>query len=111
MDRQAAAVPDARVTADLDLAADVGGNLATEVTLDLEMGVEVLAQSDDVIVTEVAGAQVGADARCCEGFLGAGTAYTVDVGERDLHPLLAGEVDAGKSCHPGGSPGFSSSKV
>src|SRR5688572_15008266 len=38
--RQAPAVPDALVAADLDLALDVGGDLAAEVTLDLQVRVD-----------------------------------------------------------------------
>ena len=29
----------------------------------------------------------------------AGPADAVDVGERDLHPLVAGEIDADETCH------------
>jgi len=46
-------VPDAGVAADLDLPADVGGDLAAQVALDLEVGVDVVAQLDDFLVGEV----------------------------------------------------------
>src|ERR671916_2361750 len=96
---QAAAVTQTLVAADLHLAADVGGHLAAQVTLDAEVLVDVVAQLEQVLVREVPGAQVGADARRGQGLLGVGLADAVDVGERDLHPLLAGQVDAGQSCH------------
>ena len=57
---QAAAVPDALVAADLDLAADVGGDLAAQVTLDLEVGLDVVAEPDELVVGEVL-------ARACPG--------------------------------------------
>src|SRR6266487_5847149 len=104
VDGQAAAVADALVASDLDLAADVGGDLAAQVALDLEVGVDVLTQLDELVVAEVTGAEVGADAGGVESLLGAGASDAVDVGERDLHALLAREVDAGKTCHTGGSP-------
>src|SRR3954470_18967861 len=101
---QAAAVTQALVAADLHLAADVGGHLAAQVTLDAEVLVDVVTQLQQVLVREVLGAQVGADARRGQGLLGVGLADAVDVGERDLHPLLAGQVDAGQSCHVSGTP-------
>src|SRR3954466_12305217 len=96
---QAAAVPDALVAADLDLAADVLRHLAAQVALDLVVGVEPVAQLDQVLVAEVLHADVGRDPGLAQRLLRAGTADAVDVGERDLEPLLAGEVDAGKTCH------------
>ena len=47
-------MPDALVAADLDLAADVGGDLAAQVTLDLEVGVDVVAQPDEIVVGQIA---------------------------------------------------------
>src|SRR5205823_3532261 len=60
--RQAAAVPQTLVAADLDLATDVGRDLATQVTLDAVVGVDVVAQPDQVLITQVPGSQVRADA-------------------------------------------------
>ena len=88
------AVPDALVAADLDLAPDVGGDLAAQVTLDLVVGLDVVAQLHDLIVGQVLGALVGIDAGGRQRLRRAGPAHPEDVGERDLHPLLAGEVDA-----------------
>src|SRR3954470_1803604 len=99
VDGQPAAVAQPLVAADLHLAADVGGHLAAQVALDAEVLVDVVAQSQQVLVAEVLDPQVRADARGLEGLLGVGLADAVDVGERDLHPLLAGQVDAGQSCH------------
>src|SRR3954453_2853877 len=62
VDRQPAAVAQALVAADLDLAADVGGHLAAQVTLDPEVLVDVVAQLQQVLVAEVLDPQVGADA-------------------------------------------------
>src|SRR5262249_34595295 len=78
---QAAAVPDALVAPDLDLAADVGRHLAAQITLDLVVALDVVAQLHDVVVGEVAGAQVSAEARRLECLLGAGASHAVDVGE------------------------------
>ena len=95
------------VAADLDLAADVRGDLAAEVALELEVALEVVAEGDELGVVQVLHAEVRADAGRGQRLLGAGTADAVDVGERDLEPLLAGEVDADKTCHvPFGSLDF-----
>src|SRR4051794_30864912 len=99
VDGQPAAVTQPLVATDLHLAADVGGHLAAQVTLDAEVLVDVVAQLQQVLVAEVLDAQVRADARRGQGLLGVSLADSVDVGERDLHPLLAGQVDAGQSCH------------
>ena len=61
--RQPAAVADALVAADLDLALDVLGDVAPQVTFDLEVGVDVGAQLGDLFLGQVADARVGVDAR------------------------------------------------
>src|SRR4051794_22352343 len=99
MHGKAAAVADTRVAADLDLAADVGGHLAAEVTLDLEVALDVVAQLDEVVVGQVADPQVRADPGGGQRLLGAGAPDAVDVRERDLEALLAREVDADEACH------------
>ena len=54
-------MPAALVAADLDLAADVGGHFAAEVTLDLEVGFDVVTKLDQLLVTQLVDAHVGAD--------------------------------------------------
>ena len=48
----------ALVVADLDLAADVGGNGATEVTLDLVVAFDVITQRDEVLVGELVDTEI-----------------------------------------------------
>jgi len=62
-------VPDALVATDLDLATDIGRDLAPQVALDLEVRVDVIAQRDDVLVGQAAGTQVRADAGGRQGRL------------------------------------------
>ena len=52
-DGESAAVAKALVAADLDLAADVGGHLTAEVTLDLVLLLDPVAQLDQLLVGEV----------------------------------------------------------
>src|ERR1044071_4145847 len=58
VDRQALAVPDALVTADLDLAPDVGLNFATEVTLDLVVRLDVVTHGHELGVGELVHAKI-----------------------------------------------------
>ena len=51
-DGQALTVPASLVAADLDLAADVRLDLTSEVTLDLEVGFDLVAKLDQLLVTE-----------------------------------------------------------
>lgn len=97
--RQATTVTQTLVAADLDLAADVGGDLATEVTLGLEVGVHVLADLDEVFLGEIADTDVGVDAGGGEGLLGPGAPDTEDIGEGDLDALFARKVNACEACH------------
>src|SRR4051812_12792415 len=104
VDRQAAAVPQALGAAALDLAANVAGDLPAQVTLDAEVLVDVVAQLQQVLAAQVPPPDVGADPGRGGRLLGVALADAVDVGERDLQPLLAGQVDAGQSCHVGSTP-------
>ena len=79
----------ALVVADLDLAADIGGNGATKVTLDLVVAFDVITQRDEVLVGELVDTEIAADAGRGEGLGGAGAADTEDVGQGDLQTLLA----------------------
>src|SRR6476619_6946337 len=55
--RQATAVPQALVATDLDLAADVGLHLTAQITLHLEVALDVVAQLGHLIVGQILGTQ------------------------------------------------------
>src|SRR5262249_50825990 len=59
---QALAVPDTGVAADLDLAADVRGDLAAQVAFDLVVGLDVVAQLHDLFIGQVTSPLVRVDA-------------------------------------------------
>ena len=92
--KKAAAVPQTLVAADLDLATDVGLHLAAQVALHLEGGLDVVAQLGELVVGQVLAAQIPVDTGRGEDLLGAGTADAVDIGQRDLHALVARKIDA-----------------
>src|SRR5690606_9393709 len=92
--RQATTVSQTLVAADLDLAADVGLHFAAQIAFHLEVLFDVIAQLGDLIVGQVLGAHVLVDAGGRKDLPGAGTADAVDVGQRDLHALVAREIHA-----------------
>ena len=92
-------MPDALVAADLDLAPDVGLDLAAQVTLDAVGRIDPVTETDQLVFAELADPGVGAETGRIQRLQGPGTANAVDIRERDLHPLLAGEVNADKACH------------
>src|SRR5664280_3539926 len=96
---QTATVTDALVAADLNLAADVGGHLTTEVTLDLEVACQVVAELDQILVTKVLDSSVGADTRLGQRLLSAGATHAEYIGKCDLDALLTREVNTNKTCH------------
>src|ERR1700723_3521669 len=97
--REPAAMADALVAADLDLAPDVSLDLAAQVTFDLVGGVDPVAELDQLLVAQVVDSGVAADPGGLQRLQRPGAADAVDIRERDLDPLIAGEVDARKSGH------------
>src|SRR5699024_155304 len=93
--RESPAVAQALVGTDLDRASDVSLDLAAQVALDLVVALDVISEDCQLLVGEVLGTQVGTDARALQDLDGPGPSDAENVRERDLHPLVAGEVDAG----------------
>jgi hypothetical protein len=92
-------VADALVRADLHLAADVRLHLAAQVSLDLEIVLDPVAQGDELLVAQVLDAGVRVDPGSREGLARAGPTDSEDVGQCDLDALLAREVHSNKTCH------------
>src|SRR5690606_26481825 len=57
-----------------------------------------------LVLGELVHTGVGVDPGVLEGLVRAGAADPENVGESDLHALVAREVDAGKACHVGDAP-------
>jgi hypothetical protein len=81
-------VPDPAVGADLAEALDRLRPLAAQVTLDLEIAVDVLAELRDLLVGEVLDLLVAREPRVGADLLRGRAADAVDVGQPDLEPLL-----------------------
>src|SRR5260221_2250282 len=97
--RQAAAVPQPPVGADVHEALDVHRLLAAERAFDLVLALDERAQLAGVLVRERLRARVRGDARLLEQALRRRRADAEDVGERDLDALFHREIDACDACH------------
>src|SRR5215203_938082 len=96
---QATAVTTSLVGTDLDLAPDVGRNLATKITFNLIVRFDPVAKRHQVLVAQLVYPQVATDLGGLQGLQGAGLADAIDVGEGHLQALVAWEVNPDKACH------------
>src|SRR5437763_4008909 len=99
VDGQAAPVPQPAVAGDVHQALDVIGALPAEVALHHQLALDHVAKPRHLGLGEVADVGVGVDAGALQDVVRGGTADPVDVGQSDLHALLARDVDAGDSGH------------
>src|SRR5579862_684276 len=97
--RQVAPMATPAVRADLDQTLDVQGDFAAQVAFDLVAPVDDLAQPVDLLLGEVADPGVGIDVGLGEDLLAGRQAEAEDIGEGDLHPLLARDINAGNARH------------
>src|SRR5207247_2478047 len=95
--REAPAVAGALIGTDLDLPLDVLGHVPAEVTFHLVVAVDPLSDPDDLFLGEVADLPAAVDVQPSHGGQGPGRPDPVNVAKSDIHPLVAGEVDA---CDP-----------
>src|SRR6478752_7611734 len=72
---------------------------SADVSLDLEIVLDPVAQGDELLVAQVLDAGVRVDAGRREGLLCAGPTDSEDVGQCDLDALLTREVHSNKTCH------------
>src|ERR1700742_1070693 len=96
---QAPAVPDPLIAADLDLAPDVRLDFPAQVALDAVGRVDPVAQANQILFGQLVHPGVRADPGRLKRLSGPGPADAVNVSERDLHPLIAGEINADEACH------------
>jgi hypothetical protein len=97
-------VPDAAVCADLGEALDRLLPVATQISLDLELRVDVVAELRDLFVGEVLDLRVRAEAELGRDLACGRLADPVDVGQPDLEALLVRKVDSGDACDSSALP-------
>jgi hypothetical protein len=98
-DRQALAVAQAAVAAEIHEPLDVHRDLAPQVALDLDVLLDGLADPPDLVVRQVLRAGLDLDVRLVADGLRGRLPDAVDVLEGDLDPLLTGKVDACDASH------------
>src|ERR1019366_3633332 len=99
IDGQPAAVPEASVAAEVHEPLDVHLDLAPEIALDLEVGVEHVADLLDLALGELFGLLGRCDAGLRADPSGRGRADAEEVRQRANDVLVAGEVDACDTSH------------
>ena len=85
---------------DLNQALDVQSDITTQVALDDDVSlIDVVTDLSLFFQSQVLDAGIGVDASSCQDLVGSGLTDTVNVGETHLNALLAGQVNAGNTCH------------
>src|SRR3954463_6055528 len=98
-DRQIAAMTRAAVRADLDEALDVHGGVLAQVAFHVAFRLDDLADAVDLVFIEVLNLLDRLNLGRFQNLGGARVADAVDVGQRDVGVLVAGQVDARNSSH------------
>src|SRR6185295_9792897 len=98
-DGEPLAVPQPAVAGEVHQPLDVHRRLAAEVALDLVALVDRLADLADLLVGEVLDALFRRDPELGGDVLGRGAADSVDIGQRDFHALVGGDVHPGNTSH------------
>src|SRR5712691_10840134 len=96
---QVAAVAHPAVGADLHQPLDVHGDFLAEVALHAALHVDDLGDAAGLLLGEVLHPHARLDPGLAQDLVAARYPDSVDVGERDLDPLLPGKVDARDACH------------
>src|SRR5438105_3890598 len=103
--RQPTAMANPPVGADLAEPLDRLRALAAEITLDLEVLVDVGPELRDLVLGEVTDLRIGIQAERARDRARSRLPDPVDVRQPDLEPLLIGEVHSGDACHASPIPG------
>ncbi len=103
MHRQALAVAQAAIAAEIHQPLDVHRHLAAQIALDLVVAVDHLADPDDLVIGQLVDPALGGNAHLGADLAGLGAADAVDIGQAHEDPLLRWDVDAGNTRH-GESP-------
>ena len=85
---------------DLNQALDVQSNVAAQVAFNDDVClIDVVTDLGFFFQSQVLDAGIGVDASCFQDLVSSGLADTINVGETHLNALLAGQVNAGNTCH------------
>ena len=90
---------DAAVASEIHQALDRLLKVPAQVAFDFVVGVDDLPDVDLLIRRQVVSLDHGIDFGGLEDFHRARPAYSVDIGERYVHPLIFREFDSSYACH------------
>src|ERR1043165_4472541 len=97
--RQALAVTQAPIAAEVHEALDVHRDFASQITFNEVVAVDGFADLDDLSFGQVVDATRWGDPNLLANFLGLGLPDSMNVAKPNLDPLLGWYVDAGDACH------------
>jgi len=97
--RESAAMPDTAIRAEIHEALDVLLNLTPQVAFNLEVSIDYLTDPHLFLGTEVVGVAPGVNVRFGQDFTRGGATYPIDISQRDLHPLVPGQLYSGYTGH------------
>src|SRR5262249_12286403 len=87
------------IAAQIDQALDVGRRVAAQIALDLVRGVDLAPDAGDLVVGQIVALAAGIDLGDLADAQRRRSTDAIDVGERDLHALVARQIDACDACH------------
>ena len=96
---QATTMTQATVATDLHKAVDVLANFTMEVAFSGDVCGDIVTEFGQIVLSEIAHADIGVYARFSEDLLRGGRANAIDVGQADFNALIARKVDTNKTCH------------
>src|SRR5205809_5999922 len=88
-----------RIAKIIDMEGGVEGDFLAEIALHAALHVDDLGDAAGLLLGEVLHPDAPLDPGLVQDLVAARHPDPVDVGERDLHPLLPGKVDARDTCH------------
>ena len=90
---------DAAIALNVYQALNVKSDVTTKIAFHEAVLVDVITKLADIVLGEVADADVGIDAGSLDDIISSLTADTIDVGQTDLNSLISGQVNTGYTSH------------
>ena len=78
---------------------DVERNITTKVTFYCVFVLNYLTELCNIVLGKILYTGIGVDAGLLEYFVGAASAYTIDIAKTDLYTLCVGQIYAGNTSH------------
>ena len=92
-------MPESLVRTNLNLALDVLGDFASQITFDSQVGIDVLTDVDDLTVGEIPYLSPTIDIEVVEDCMRGCVAHTKYIGETNLYTLISRKVSSRNTSH------------